>query len=102
MSDNQSPKWMSDPLVTNIDKRKLDFLQSIVFETQSKSQKELLPFLMSVIKKGKSLNLSFSADEMSAIMSAVKKHSTPEELAQIEKFSEMHKKGMLKQIPPTS
>lgn len=95
MPENTTPKWMSDPLVADIDKTKLDFLQSIVFETQGKSQKELLPFLMSVMKKGKANNISFSNEEMSAIMNAIKNNSTPEELAQIDKFMAMYKKGML-------
>jgi len=96
MSEMQTPKWMLDPLVENIDHGKLDFLQSIVFETRGKSQKELIPFLMKIMKEGKTKNISFTDEEMSAIMTAIKKNSTPDELAQIEKFMAMHKKGMLK------
>ena len=96
MSDITKPKWMSDPLVAQIDNGKLDFLQSIVFETRGKSQKELIPFLMKIMKEGKTKNISFTDDEMSAIMTAIKKNSTPDELIQIEKFMAMHKKGMLK------
>ncbi len=95
MSQNEEPKWMSDPLVSNIDKEKLSFLQSVVFETRGKSQKELLPYIMNIVKQGKAKNISFSNDEMSAIMAAIKKNSTPEELAQINKFMAMHKKPPL-------
>ena len=91
MSDSEKPQWMSDPLVKDIDPAKLDFLQSIVFESRGKSQKELLPFLMQVIKKGKAIQLSFTDDEMSSIMTAIKNNSTPEELEQINKFMAMHK-----------
>lgn len=91
MSDSEKPQWMSDPLVKDIDPAKLDFLQSIVFESRGKSQKELLPFLMQVIKKGKASQLSFTDDEMSSIMTAIKNNSTPEELEQINKFMAMHK-----------
>lgn len=91
MSDSEKPQWMSDPLVKDIDPAKLDFLQSIVFESRGKSQKELLPFLMQVIKKGKASQLSFTDDEMSSIMAAIKNNSTPEELEQINKFMAMHK-----------
>ena len=94
MSNQEKPIWMSDPLVSDIDQGKLDFLQSIVFETKGKPQKELLPFLMNVIKRGKASNISFSDDEMNAIMTAIKKNSTPEELAQIDKFAAMYKSGM--------
>lgn len=95
MSSQEKPKWMSDPLVSSIDSGKLDFLQSIVFETRGKSQKELIPFLMNVMKKGKASKISFSDDEMSAIMAAIKNNSTSEELEQIDKFVAMYKKGML-------
>ena len=51
---------------------------------------------MKIMKEGKTKNISFTDEEMSAIMTAIKKNSTPDELAQIEKFMAMHKKGMLK------
>ena len=96
MQESTQPKWMSDPLVADIDKNKLAFLQSVVFETKGKSQKELLPFLMGIMKKVKSQNISFTNDEMSSIMTAIKQNSTPEELAQIDKFMAMHKNNMFK------
>ena len=96
MPDSTRPKWMADSLVAQIDSWKLDFLQSVVFETRGKSQKELIPFLMKIMKEGKTKKISFTDAEMSAIMTAIKKNSTPDELAQIEKFMDMHKKGMLK------
>ena len=43
--------WMDDPAVAHIDKAKLDFLQSLVFESQSLTKEQMLPFLMSVAKK---------------------------------------------------
>lgn len=95
MQESIQPKWMSDPMVADIDKDKLAFLQSVVFETKGKSQKELIPFLMGIMKKGKAQNISFSDTEMNSIMTAIKNNSTPEELAQIDKFVAMHKKGML-------
>lgn len=88
----EKPAWMSDPLVADIDQQKLDFLQSIVFETRGKNQKELISFLMNLMKTGKLSNISFTEQEMAAIMAAIKTHSTPEELAQINKFMAMRKK----------
>lgn len=96
MSNSEKPKWMSDPLVADIDPAKLEFLQSIVFESRGKSQKELLPFLMQVVKKGKASQLSFTDEEMSAIMAAIKSNSTPEELEQINKFMAMHKNSNMR------
>lgn len=96
MSNSEKPKWMSDPLVADIDPAKLEFLKSIVFESRGKSQKELLPFLMQVVKKGKASQLSFTDEEMSAIMAAIKSNSTPEELEQINKFMAMHKNSNMR------
>lgn len=95
MSDTPKPLWMSDPLVSDIHKEKLDFLQSIVFESKGKTKNELLPFFISVIKKGKAGDISFTDDEMNLIISAIKKNSTPDELAQIDKFAAMYKTGNL-------
>lgn len=80
------PQWMMDPLVSRIDPDKLDFLQSIVFETKGKSQKELFHFLIQLGKSGRLNNISFTEQEMSSIVAAIEKYSTPEELAQIHKF----------------
>lgn len=96
MTEQTSPKWMSDPVVSGIDKVKLNFLQSVVFETKGKRQKELIPFLMDIIKKGKANNISFSDEEMNAITTAIKNNSTPDELAQIDKFMAIHQNGIFK------
>ena len=52
-------EWMQDPAIAHIDKAKLDFLQALVFESQSLSKEKLLPFLLSVAKKGQEHNVSF-------------------------------------------
>ena len=44
-------EWMNDPLVANIDKAKLQFLQMLVFEGQNLSREQMLPFLMSIAQK---------------------------------------------------
>lgn len=85
----ENPQWMNDPMVSQIDPDKLAFLQSIVFETKGKSQKELFDFLIQLGKSGRLKNISFTEQEMSSIVAAIEKHSTPEELAQIHKFMAM-------------
>ena len=85
----QDPAWMQEPSVKNIPKEKLVFLQKLVFESSSLSQKELLPFLMALAQRSKSSNISFSADEMNAIIEAIKKHSTPAELAKIDQIMKL-------------
>lgn len=83
--------WMDDPDVAHIDKAKLDFLQSLVFESQSLTREQMLPFIMSVAKKGKDNHISFSNEEVETITSTIRKHSTPEELDKIDKLEKLMK-----------
>lgn len=75
-----SPAWMQEPSVRDIPQVKLDFLQKLVFESASLSQKELLPFLMALAQRSKTENISFTAEEMDHIIEAIKKYSSPEEI----------------------
>lgn len=83
--DNR-PAWMEDELVQNIPKEKLDFLGRLFVEGHGKSQKEMMAFLMPMMARAKKENLSFSPQEMNAAIAAIKKHSTQEELSQIDKI----------------
>ena len=83
--------WMDDPAVAHIDKTKLDFLQSLVFESQSLTKEQMLPFLMSVAKKGMDSHISFSSEEVETITSTIRKYSTPEELDKIDKLEKLMK-----------
>lgn len=83
--------WMNDPAVAHIDKAKLDFLQSLVFESQSLSKEQMLPFLMSVAKKGMEKHISFDSEEVETITSTIRKYSTPEELDKIDKLEKLLK-----------
>lgn len=86
MSVNNKPAWMEDELVKNISGKKLAFLEELFAKSQGKSQKEMMTFLMPMMKKAKAENLNFTAQEMNAAIAAIKKHSTPEELQQIDKI----------------
>lgn len=85
-------EWMNDPLVADIDKTKLDFLQMLVFESQNLTKEQMLPFLMSIAQKGKSQNISFSDKEIDAIVTALRKYASPEEIDKINKLMTMKKK----------
>lgn len=84
--------WMSDPAVANIDKTKLEFLQALVFESQTLSKEQMLPFLMSVAKKGSDNHISFSDEEVDTIVNVIRNYSTPEELAKIDKLLKLRRK----------
>lgn len=84
--------WMEDPAVAHIDKAKLDFLQSLVFESQSLSKDQMLPFFMAIAKRGRDNHISFTREEVETITAAIRKYSTPEELDKIDKLMKMSKK----------
>ena len=85
-------EWMNDPVVAGIDKTKLQFLQMLVFEGQNLTKEQMLPFLMSVAQKGKKQNISFDDNEIDAIVTALQKYSTPEEINKINKLMALKKK----------
>ena len=82
------PEWMEDPSLTGIDKAKLEFLQTLVFESQSLAPKELFTYLMNITKRNPS-SISFSPEEMNLIIAVLKRHSSPEEIARIDKVLKM-------------
>lgn len=80
------PAWMSDPLVKDIPEKKLEFLGRMFTEGHGKSQKEMMAFMMPMMKKAKQENLTFTPQEMNAAISAIKKYSSADELKQIDKI----------------
>lgn len=93
MENNQAlPAWMTDPLVKDIPEKKLRFLGQMFADGQGKNQKEIMAYLMPMMKKAKQENLTFTPQEMSSAIAAIKKHSSEEELKQIDKILEKAKK----------
>ena len=82
--DARRPAWMEAELVKGIPQKKLDFLGRMFAEGHGKNQKEMMMFLMPMMKKAKAENLTFTPQEMNAAIAAIKKHSTPEEIKQID------------------
>ena len=89
---NQRPQWMNDPLVSNIHPEKLEFLEALFREAHGKSQKELMMYLMPMLKKAKKNQLTLTPDEMQSAIQAIKRHSTQEELEKIEKLLQSKRK----------
>ncbi len=84
--------WMEDPAVAHIDKAKLNFLQSLVFESQSLKKEQVMPFLMAIAKRGMDNHISFSPEEVETITATIRRYSTPEELDKIDKLMKLRKK----------
>ena len=81
--------WMKDESLKNIDPYKLEVLQALVFESSNLKKEQMLPFLMAVAKRGQEKKVSFSDDEINAIVEVLRKHATPDETAKIEKIMAM-------------
>lgn len=86
-------KWMDDPDIAHIPREKLEFLQTLFFEGKGLSKSEMFPFLMSVMKKAKEQNIQFKDNEMNLLIQTIKKYSSEEEVATIEKMLAVKKKG---------
>lgn len=86
MNASEKPAWMNDPAVSGIDERKLTFLQSIVMGGQGKNQKELMTYMMTMMKTAKAENLTFTPEEMSLVIATIRRYSSPEELEKIDKL----------------
>jgi len=94
MTNSERPEWMNDELVKNIHPKKLDFLGRLFTEGHGKhSKKEMMAYLMPMMRKAKQENLTFTPQEMQAAINAIKKHSTEEELQKIEKILARGNKG---------
>lgn len=81
--------WMKDESLKNIDPYKLEFLQALAFESNNLKKEQMLPFLMAVMKRGQEKKVTFSDDEISAVVAVLRKHASPDELSKIEKIMAM-------------
>lgn len=81
--------WMDDPAIAHIDRAKLDFLQSLVFDSKNLTKEQMMPFFMAVIQKSRDNNIRFSKEEVDIISSAIRRHSSNEELGMIDKLMKL-------------
>lgn len=91
-------EWMSDPLLKDIDHSKLEFMQKLVFELYSLSEKERLPFLLALAGRAKKENISFTENEVENIITVVKKYSSPEEVKKMDQVIKMFQSKTVSQI----
>ena len=83
-------EWMRDPELKDIDQAKLDFLDKMFVQSTSinrGNQKEMMSFLISLSKISRDNNISFSSEEVELIFSVLKKYSTPDDIAKMQKIS---------------
>lgn len=80
--------WMENPTLNGIDKSKLEMLSQFAAQGQSqtKSQSDLMPFLMMAANTSKEKGMQFTGNEMNMIIEVLKMGKSKEEIAQIEKM----------------
>lgn len=88
---NSDMQWMHDPELSCIPAYKLVFLQQMFFESKNLTEKERMPFLLSLASKSKSQNISFSDEEINLIIQVLKKYATEEDITKIDRFIHMAK-----------
>lgn len=86
--------WMQDESLKNIPPHKLNFLQTLLFESSSLKKEQLLPFLMNLAKQSQEQKVTFTDDEINAIIQVLKKYATPEEMNKMEKLLAMKRKRL--------
>ena len=52
----------------------------------------MMPFLMSIAKRGMDQHISFSNDDIETITATIRNYSSPEELDKIDKLMKLRKK----------
>ncbi len=83
-------EWMNDPALRAIDRNKLDFLDKMFFQSTKinrSNQKEMMSFLVSLSKVSRDNNISFKKEEVELIFDVLKKYSTPDDIAKMQKIS---------------
>lgn len=91
MGNLNLPVWMEDPTLQDISKEKLMFYQNLIKSGQGLSKDKLLPFIMQITQTAKAQNLTFSKDEISRIIAAIKMHSSESEKKTIDKMMNLQK-----------
>ncbi|MDD2973437.1 MAG: hypothetical protein PHE02_15060 [Lachnospiraceae bacterium] len=83
--------WMLDSTIQDIDSKKIQFLQMLFFEGNNLSEKERLPFFLSIATRARKDHISFTEDEVERIVEVLKKSSNPQELQKINQILQMFK-----------
>lgn len=77
---------MNDNRLSGINPEKLQMLMSMAGQGSSKSQNELMPFLMAAAAQSKEKGMTFSPQETDLIIEVMKQGKSAEEIARIDKI----------------
>lgn len=83
--------WMDHPNLKDIDKSKLQILLALTEQSHTKTQKELLPFILAAASQSRAKGVKFTPQEVDTIIDVMKEGKSKEEIARIEKVRSMMK-----------
>ena len=89
ITEPDKTSWMNDSRLSGIDPAKLQMLFSMSGQGASKSQNELMPFLMAVAARSRQNGMTFTPEETNLIIEVMKQGKSKEEIARIEKIRMM-------------
>lgn len=84
--------WMNDPRVKNITPEKKLLLEQLIKEGSTKSEKEMMPFLMSAMTAVKKSKLNLTPDEGSLLIEILMEKMSPAERKKTQQVLAMAKK----------
>lgn len=73
----------------HIDPKKMALITEFQKISKGKSQEDLLPLVLAISKKAKSLGLTFSREEMQLIVDTMKQDMSPQEASQVDMVMNM-------------
>lgn len=82
-------EWLNDPALSHISKEKIKLISDILQKGSNITQKEMMPFLITMSKTCKEQNISFQRGEIELILAVMKKHGSKEEIEKINKVSKL-------------
>lgn len=86
------PEWMHDPMLTDIPKDKLLFFEELIQSGNGLSKEKKIPYMIEIVKKAKEKKISFSQEEITLIISVIKRYASESEINTIDKMMAIHKK----------
>jgi len=87
----ESNKWIHDESIKDIPLAKKEFLQKIAFDSANLTQKEKMPFFMSLVTKAKQEKITFTKEEVERLTTVIKLHSSPSEVQKMDQILRMYK-----------
>ena len=85
-------EWMKDESLKDIPSQKLNFLQTLLFESSSLKKEQMMPFLLNIAKLSREQSISFNDAEIEAITAVLRRHATADEIKKMEKILALKKK----------